>query len=388
MSNIQGGYKAQTVTQVANLLSAYEAKAVSLKAVRVYLAALVSAASREAASRSKTKVKRRGEVTTLRFATQELARLTGLSESVIKRELKALRQAGLMTFGESEVLFETLPIPESEALSLKLSGNRSPKRPVPIPRSLLRLLAKSSKGSTIKTALAYAVRGLTLTKTGEIRAAGSVKATWIANTLNMSERSVRSARSELLGLGFITDDEGSHQLKLNRTGAYFTVNLSFAVPKFAPPPTQNRVIFAPLIKDRKTPYGSKNQKTQPQRLNSSGVCTANTGEQNSVKEGRLPKPNIRDVRAEDLKSFGRVEELYRQAVRQKLIEPTEAGVVNFISAACRARGVTKGDSAKIFIGIIRQNLWTHITQRDEDRALTALRKFRSENPNRFRYCVP
>ena len=381
---IQGGYKTQTVIQVANLLSAYDAKAVSLKAVRVYLAALVSVASREAAIRSKTKEKRKGEAKP-RFVSIELSRLTKLSETVIRRELKSLKSAGLMTFGEGGILFEALPIAGSEELSSKLSGYRSSKRPVPLPRSLLRLLAKSSKASTIKTALAYAVRGLTLTRTGEIRAAGSVKATWIADTLNLSERSVRSARAELLSLNFITDDEGSNQIKLNRTGAYFTVNLSFAVPRFAPPPTQNRAIFAPLIKDRKTPYGSKNQETQPERVSPSGVCTANTGEQNRVQEGRLPKPNIRDVRAEDLKSFGRVEELYRQAVSLKLIEPTEAGVVNFISAACRARGVAKGESAKIFIGIIRRKLWTHITQRDEDRALTALRKYRSENPDRFRY---
>jgi ribulose bisphosphate carboxylase small subunit len=36
------------------------------------------------------------------------------------------------------------------------------------------------------------------------------------------------------------------------------------------------------------------------------------------------------------------------------------------------------------MGIIKQKLWKNITQGDEDRALAALRKFRSENPDRFR----
>jgi len=102
-----------------------------------------------------------------------------------------------------------------------------------------------------------------------------------------------------------------------------------------------------------------------------------------------PPPNIRDVRVEDLKNFGRVEELYRQAVRVKLIEASEAGVVNFISAAARAARVT-GDAPRVFIGIVKRKLWNHITAQDEDRALGALRKFRAYNPDRFRIaaCVP
>jgi hypothetical protein len=89
------------------------------------------------------------------------------------------------------------------------------------------------------------------------------------------------------------------------------------------------------------------------------------------------------VRAEDLKSFGRVEELYRQAVRLKLIEPTEANAINFIGAAARATRV-EGDAPRIFMGIIRGKLWKNITDADEDRALGALRRYRGDNPDRFR----
>jgi len=415
---IEGGYKTQTVAQLANVLFAYDAGEVNLKAVRVYLAALVSVASREAAKRSRVRVKRRGDITP-RFLIGELSRLSRLSESSVRKGLRALKKVGLLSFGESEILFETLPLEGSLELQSELSGGRPVLRPVPLPRTLLRFLAKCSKASTTKTALAYAVRGLTLSRKGEVTGKGSIKATTISRAMNISERSARSARAELLELGFITDDEGSLQRKLNRTGAYFTVNLSWREPRslkgntrgasvgaikgpaaegppplecnravysspvisanFAPPKVQNCSNFAPPYKDKKTPYGSKNQETQSSSLKTSGVCIANGGRGG----GGLPAPNIRDVRGEDLKSFGRVEELYRQAVRVKLIEASEAGAINFISAAARAARVT-GDAPRVFIGIVKRKLWNHITQADEDRALTALRKYRADNPQRFR----
>ena len=113
---------------------------------------------------------------------------------------------------------------------------------------------------------------------------------------------------------------------------------------------------------------------------------AKTQNQKHLVQAAVPPPNIRDVRAEDLKSFGRVEELFRQAVKQRLIEPTEANAINFIGAAARASRV-EGDAPRIFMGIVRKKLWNHIQQCDEDRALSALRKYRSENPNRFQVAV-
>ena len=98
---------------------------------------------------------------------------------------------------------------------------------------------------------------------------------------------------------------------------------------------------------------------------------------------RVGEPNIRDVQREDLFSFTRMETLYRQAVRAGLAEASEAGALNFLAAACRAREV-EGEAPKIFMGIVRKRLWKHITQADEDRALSALRKYRAEEPGRFR----
>ena len=419
---IHGGYKTQTVVQIANLIGAYDAGEISLGALRVYFAALVSVASREAAKRSRTRARKRGEVTP-RFLLLELSRATSLPLKRVSKELRTLKRVNLLSFAESDIAFHVYERETCSVGILALTGGRSSRRPVPLPRTLLRFLAKSSKASFIKTALAYCVRGLTLSRTGEISGKGSIKATTIASALNLSERSVRSARASLLELGFITDDEASFQRKLNRTGAYFTVNLSWIAPKtsrgvinrggsegtvkspaaegvppvdnsrttnarFAPPGAKNRPLFAPPYKNKKTLFRSKNQETHPERLSPSGLCTAKTENQRPRVQAALPPPNIRDVRAEDLRSFGRVEELYRQAVRLKLIEPTEANAINFIGAAARARELAAlgrvGDSARVFMGLVRRGLWSHISQADEDRALGALRRYRAENPDRFR----
>lgn len=408
---IQGGYKAQTATQIANVISAYDAGEITLGGVRIYFSALVSVASREAAKRSRNRERRRGEVVP-QFFINELSRTSEMPLSRARREVRTLKRLGLLTFGESEIVFASSPREGSFELRDYLAGNRSPFRPIPLPRPLLRFLARCSKASTIKTALAYSARGLTLSRQGEITGKGSVKATWIASVMNLSERGVRSARSELLELGWITDDENSFQRKLNRDGAYFTINLSWkdlrsskervihregsegaikspvaervpvdnsltSSPIFAPPTVKNCTNFAPPYKDKKTSSyeESKNQKTKPYRLNPTGVCK-------TKKEGEN-KPRIFDVKQEDLGNFSRVEELFFQAVKKGLIEPTEAGAINFLAAAVRARTVL-GDAPRVFMGIVRGKLWRNITQADEDRALSALRRYRVDDPDRFR----
>jgi len=408
---IQGGYKTQTITQIANLVSAYDAGEITLAAVRIYIAALVSVAAREAAKRSRSRERRAGEVIP-QFFIKELSRASELPLARARREVLVLKRLGLLTFGGSEVVFSISPRERSFELRDYLAGSRSPLRPIPLPRPLLRFLARCSKASTIKTTLAYCARGLTLSRQGEITGKGSVKATWISDVMNLSERSVRSARSDLLRLGWITDDENSFQRKLNRDGAYFTINFSWKdlriskehniqkegseggikspvanrlpvdnsfapSPTFAPPQAQNMPNFAPPYKNKKTSSyeESKNQKTQPERLNSPGVC--------KTKKAGESKPRIYDVKPEDLGSFSRVEELFFQAVKRELIEPTEAGAVNFLAAAVRAKTVS-GDAPRVFMGIVRGKLWKNITQADEDRALAALRRFRADNPDRFR----
>ena len=224
--SIFGGYKTQTVIQLANVLSALKTKNITLRQVRIYFACLVITAAREAAERSRED-KKQGSKITPRYLLKELNKLTGCPMLRIRGELKKLELAGLLCFSESVIVFTETPLPGSHDLKETLSGGRSSARPVPLPRTVLRYIAGCPKSSAIQTMLAYCLRGLSLSRKGEISCNGTAKASWIADTLGLSIRSVRSSRAELIELKFITDDENSYQRKLNRDGAYFSINLGW-----------------------------------------------------------------------------------------------------------------------------------------------------------------
>jgi hypothetical protein len=221
------------------------------------------------------------------------------------------------------------------------------------------------------------------------------------------------ARAKLIELEFLTADTASKQWKLNRTGAYFELNLSWrrkekkeeelegkevlhrldprrefqhsgsvqpvdnskvSCSYFAPLIIESCSDFSPPYKDKKTPYRSKYQKTQ-EILKPTGVCKANKKKDEA--------PNIWNIKSEDLGHFSRMEKLYFQAVKRGLIEASEASVVNFLAAGIRAKEINRGDSPRVFMGIIQGNLWQHITHNQEQRALAALKRFRDKDHKRF-----
>ncbi len=398
----KSGYKTITPIEIANIVYLFDERQLSKRALQVYFACFSLVAIREAAKRSQNQNSKKGMFVPS-YRLKELSRATTLSESVIKKELKTLQALNILSFSESEIKISKTPLPDSQELLSTLSGNRSPKRPVPVPRSILRCLSKCEKASTSKTLLAYLIRGLTLSRTGEIAGKGSVKCSWIAETMNLSLRSVKSARKELLEEGIITPDTGSHQWKLNRTGAYFTINLGWSdsnksdnftnrsdftdnqnptteltIPGppvenseaskvvFAPPLVKKCPEFAPPYKDKKTPYGSKDQKSE------SGFLIKKEGE-----AAKAPStPSIKNILIEDLQSFYRTEELYFQAVKAKWITLSENSFLNFLAAAVRAKTIKNGCSVRVFVGIVKKKYFSHITQAEEDRARTAIKKFR------------
>ncbi len=386
----KSGYKTITPTELCNVLYLLDEEKLSKRSLQVYFACFSLVAIREAAKRSLSKNPKKGMFVPS-YRLKELSRATMLSESIIKKELKTLESLDILRFTESEIKISKTPISGSEELLSTLSCSRSPKRPIPIPRSILRFLSKCEKISTVKTLLAYLLRGLTLSRTGEITGKGSVKSSWIAEVMNISLRSVKSARKELIEIGIISADTNSHQCKLNRTGAYFTINLEWvekkeeisvteeisslpvdnskvAIATFAPPSLQKCPVFAPPYKDKKTLNRSKYQRTQSEASNSSGVFTKQVRKEIS--------PTIKNIRKEDFNSFFRTEELYTQAVKANWITDSENNFLNWVAAAVRAKSLTEGDPVRVFVGIVRKKLFTHITLAEEERARAAIKKFR------------
>jgi hypothetical protein len=75
--------------------------------------------------------------------------------------------------------------------------------------------------------------------------------------------------------------------------------------------------------------------------------------------------------------------LERPQVKIGLVDASEANAINFIGAAVKASNV-EGEGPRIFMGSIRNKLRSNINQGDEDWALAALRRYRLNDPDRFR----
>jgi hypothetical protein len=371
----RGGYKTLSVIQLCNPLAAYAAGWIGHRAVRVYFAAVAQVAVREAARRS-TRARGDDPCDLERYRVQELSRLTGLADADVRRELRSLARNDLVRFSDCEVAIESAPTDDGTVLAESVCGrNRSPRRPVPVPRPLLRLLARVDRPAFTKVLVAYLIRGVSIDRrSGEVSGSGSVKLTWIAERFGLSERAARYARRELIALGILTPDTGSSQRKLNRHGAYFTVNLEWREEPHRDPA---EAIVAPLVVpiapriappegDKRTSSGTKDQQARPDRT--SGLY------------GRSDrKPSLRDIRREDLTRISCVLALYEQAVRAGWLAPSDANRRNFVAAAVRAVRAN-GDAARIFVAIVRRGLWHHITSVEEERAVSALRRVDSREP--------
>lgn len=365
-----GGYKSVSVIQFCNGLAAYDAGVISFRALRVYFAAFAMVAAREAARRSAGPRQRRRSAG-VRYRLEEFERLTGIAMGEVRGLLRRLCRVGLIVFSESAIIVAVEPLPEAAALAEVVSGRgRSLQRWIPVPRPVLRLLARSNKPAFVKILVGYLIRGLSIDRaTGEPKGKGSVKLTWIADAFGISERAARYARRELIRIGLLTGDGGSTQRKLNRDGAYFTIVPGWSdaarcggqAAHIAPRTAHDEAEIAPPTKDRKTSSELKDQTTR--RNEASGVCGRGAG-----------TPSLHAIRPDDLRRVSSVLTLYEQAIDARWLERSEANRRNFVAAAVRAVQA-HGDPVRIFVAIVRRRLWHHITQSQEERAVRAMKSF-------------
>lgn len=383
------GYKTVTPIQLGNLLHALKTGAIPWSGARVWFACLEMVAIREAARRS-VPARRNRSAPTPDFTLDEIVARTGLAPRVARRTVGRLQRLGLVTLSRTEILFPSDPIPEASTLIEAISGGRSPRRPIPLPRRLARHLASSPDATAGHVMLGYVLRGLSLERrSGEIRSAGTVKAGWLADTLGLGLRTVKAAQARLRAVGWIAKDTGSRQWKLNRDGAWFRIDPDWQHPgrsiETAPLPAETGTPAAPPKKDRETPSESKNQRTHPgiwMGKNRAGatevaVRTPDARLRNALATRRPPRsaqpaapaaPRLTDIRPEDLHSSERLQALRRQALARGWIRDCEADTLNFFAAAVRARSTPARDPVRVFVSLVRGRRWGFATQAQEHEA--------------------
>jgi hypothetical protein len=189
------GYKTLTPIQLGNLLHALAARQLPWLAARVWLACVELVAIREAAKRVR-RLRRDRRVVQSDFQGSELETLTGLNARSVARALGVLQRVGLVEFKAKVITLSELPMPQAGETIRDLAGGRSARRPVPVPRTVLRFLATQETAALGRVMLGYVCRGLSIDRVGgALRDAGTVKASWLAETLGLSLRSIASQTS-------------------------------------------------------------------------------------------------------------------------------------------------------------------------------------------------
>lgn len=353
-TRVPGGYAVVTVQQLTNLCALKEAGRISFAALRVWLAAVEQLQKRCGAKHS------------VRFTHQELQRLAGgVGERSLLQALRELTREGLIYWSETRIELLSPELPE--ALALREQLGTSLKRPVPIPRRILRLLAKHTKPAEVIAAIAHLIR--CLFKQGRaLNLKGFVRAEWVAATFRVSVRAVYAARAWLIRLGVLLEVP-VHQLVMNRHGALFLVRAE-ALPGAAKPNRKS----AGLLKSSTRSCTSKNQIKEKDKP----ALRAPTG----YRGGSCKPPTLSDIVPDDLKRLSRLEALYRQAIQARWLTESELSARNFLAAAVRAVRVST-DPARIFVGLVRKGLWHHVNLAEESRAIEAFARHERQTGRRF-----
>ena len=391
---IEGSFRKITVHQLVMAWWLYRSGHMTRRQYRVYFAA------HELAERRRyTSPEHRGSKPL--YTMSEIARLVGgrgdqraLRE--LRGDLRALHRLGLVTVSKHRITFavsaDQLRVDELDGFWSMYREMPNPDRSVPVPRRLLRALAAGFSKAVTAMITAVLIRGLFWHRnTGDYRTDGRYKLSWIAEHFGISRRAATEARAKLVELGWI-EPLDVNQWEMNRWGLRDRIVTDWTLPtgdqpavggaqrdtesasptgdfdaESASPDQTNSLSLTGDIKTRKLPTRER-----------SGVSPGSTlGSRKKSRGGKRPpkgEPNIRDIQAADLDSTPRLLELYRQACALGLAFPGDAGRLDFLSLAERARCRGKRAGA-LFFWLLREKKTAFITHADEDEAARRIREF-------------
>jgi hypothetical protein len=317
VSKPDGGYVLTREDQLRGAWERYREKAIELGDLRVYLAILEVIARRCKAGVHALDLDEVGHLTGLRRPGPAVARL---------------RAAGLLGPGDGPVA---------------VAPGRS-RHKVPIPRRMLRHLARHGTRALIATALGHLIRCL-WHRARKCVNGGRCKASAVAETFGVDLRRVKAARAALVAMGWLRRGGGGDpQWVINRHGEPYTVNMEWGE---MPPPSAAAGADSPPPESDGDPSPRRND-----------------------QEPGEPGVSIRDVKPEDLRQTGRTLELHRQAVARGWVADSEHGRVRVVAAAEHARAVGTTNPPGLFRTILSRGLWAFLSAGEEERASRRIRE--------------
>lgn len=406
----EGGFQFLTVAQLCAVWCAYDNRQIHLPDIRLWCAAQEMRARRCQVPPGQQPAYRHNELRSLsggrRGITPALARL---------------QTAGLLTWDTTALTFPSPAIEPQTALARMIAQIPNHHRRIPVPRRLLRFLAKGCSRVLLATILGHLFRCLYY-RQGQCRADGFCKASWIAEVFGVSPRAVKTARQRLEALGFLQRTETPQWVR-NRYGQKMTINLQWdgtlGVPSgaptpahaIAPPSASFSNAIAPPDSDKELLTELKHQNPACGRLTGvlstlfaqAQVCLRNgttfleepdslvgvpavTTTRHvhaapvSAPPVSLPPPRLGHVLVADLHEMARLLQLYTQAVQARMIDASEADRLNFVALAQHVLQFQPKNPGGLFLQLLRHRRFAVITQAEEDQARRRLHTYLYARP--------
>jgi hypothetical protein len=363
--------------------------------LRVYFAAHEMDERRRCAAASRGKEKGKAVAHRPLYELAEIKTLVGgrgseTADEDLAADLRVLRRLGLVEVAPHAIRFaasvDQIKLDDVSGFWTLFNQVPNPRRTVPVPRRTLRALAGGFSRAVTGVMIALMIRSLFWHGEQDgYRIDGRTKGSWIADVFGLSRRAVTDARAHLIELGWL-EPIAARQWELNRWGAHDRINVEWS-PKpadaapaedggrvgFASPNADSPAGFAsPCLNSLPSPTESLKTKKPGQEPAKTGVCEKSSSKKEEPATTKAVPPNLRDIRPEHLRETSDILALYRQAVDAGLAGDSEAGRLDFIALAERAR--TRGSNPG---GLLRWLLvhkrFDFITQADEDAAAERLR---------------
>lgn len=425
---IDGRFRRITVHQLAIAWWLYRDRHITMRQLRVWFAAHEMDERRRYAKQAERPL----------YGLEEIKALVGgrgtkSADRDLSADVKALGRLGLVKISAHRIEFATsfdqiALAPEVDACRFwdMLALIQNQRRTVPVPRRTCRALAGGLRPAMMAVMVALMIRGLYWHRprnaqshngqgvthaqpqtsggraVGRYRVDGSTKRSWIAEVFGVSERAVTDARARLIELGWLKPDTDQPQWHLNRYGARDAINVhAFGTTDSsgdgravggAEPSGESASPSAEFSAKSASPCLNKsssltgNIKTRKPAPTRSGPVPPGAGVSIETKTGSRKKssePNLRDIKPDDLNDTQRLLELHRQAVEQGHPVCGEAGRLDFLALAERARACGN-NPARLFAWLLKNRRFEFIVQANEDAAAARLRELRDGPRQRSR----